>query len=98
MAAAKPAGQKQCLERQSRLQVGDVEVGAEAEQEVGLVEEAEVRQTFVGGGGLNAREIHMRGDVAIARIFEPGGRRCRPLASSHGMSGKGSQRSSRMRG
>src|SRR5215470_1402169 len=34
MAAAKPARQEQCLERQSRLQVGDVEVGAEPEQEV----------------------------------------------------------------
>ena len=59
-----------------RIADGGLRIGKrrqQTEHEVGLIEEAERLQTFGFGGGAQAGEVDVRGDVLIARLLQPRG-------------------------
>jgi hypothetical protein len=76
--AAKAAWQQKRFQGKAALHIvgipGEPEVLDDSEQEIGLIEKSQRDEPRVFGGTLDAGEIDVRRDVALAGLLEPGRR------------------------
>src|SRR3990172_4197588 len=76
--AAEPSGEDQGLEGEAALEAGEIVRrglqplgGAEGQQKIGLVERGVRREALAFGREADAGQIHVRRDVAAARVAQP---------------------------